>query len=262
MEPSVVILLDDEDSEEVIDEKLAEKLQKESDYQYALDLAKMQSQPIPKTVIESNHDPFVDVFALFRHYNISYFSSKLDSVVLQWSNRMTLCAGLCVYTSTNGACTIKLSEPLLKFRPNTDVINTLIHEMIHAYLFMIKCNDNHNDHGVEFTKKMNEINQKEGTNITVFHNFNDEVEFYRTHWWKCDKCNNIIKRSINRAPNKYDNGWYDHLRECGGNYIKIKEPEDYAEKKKNRGKKRKRDDSETPSPVSYTHLTLPTTPYV
>jgi hypothetical protein len=27
-----------------------------------------------------------------------------------------------------------------------------------------------------------------GTNITVFHNFHDEVEVHREHWWKCDVC--------------------------------------------------------------------------
>ena len=29
------------------------------------------------------------------------------------------------------------------------------------------------------------INQASGASITVYHTFNDEVDVYRTHWWKC-----------------------------------------------------------------------------
>jgi hypothetical protein len=95
---------------------------------------------------------------------------------------------------------------------------------------------------------MNEIN-KGGHNITVFHNFHDEVNLYRQHWWQCDKCKNIVKRAMNRAPSPND-PWYaeisllykekyidlvirwpSHERKCGGKYVKIKEPEDYGKKK-------------------------------
>lgn len=33
---------------------------------------------------------------------------------------------------------IKLSEPILKFRPTKDLKEVLLHEMIHAYLFLNK----------------------------------------------------------------------------------------------------------------------------
>ena len=36
------------------------------------------------------------------------------------------CAGLCCYEGAGGLCTIKLSEPLLKFRPRSDLVNTLL----------------------------------------------------------------------------------------------------------------------------------------
>lgn len=39
--------------------------------------------------------------------------------------------------------------------------------MIHAYLFMTHNNKDRNDHGPEFHKHMNRINQAAGTNITV-----------------------------------------------------------------------------------------------
>ena len=48
---------------------------------------------------------------------------------------MTLCAGTCKYEGQTSS-TISLSEPLLKFRTNNELKETLIHEMIHAYLFI------------------------------------------------------------------------------------------------------------------------------
>jgi hypothetical protein len=112
--------------------------------------------------------------------------------------------------------------------------------MIHAYLFVTRNNRDRDGHGPEFTKLMNEIN-KGGHNITVFHNFHDEVNLYRQHWWQCDKCKNIVKRAMNRAPSPNDPWWPSHERKCGGKYVKIKEPEDYGKKK---GKKRKRKDDD------------------
>ena len=91
---------------------------------------------------------------------------------------MTLCAGTCKYQKYNSLIT--LSEPLLKFRSNNDLKETLIHEMIHAYLFMTdyKSQQKEGGHGDEFKKIMGEINGITGLNITVYHNFNDEVEHY------------------------------------------------------------------------------------
>jgi SprT-like domain-contaning protein Spartan len=77
----------------------------------------------------------------------------LEGVEVRWSTKMTLCAGMCYCTINliiplylqqiemlldfkGGYCSVRLSEPLLKFRPRSDFINTLLHEMIHAYLFV------------------------------------------------------------------------------------------------------------------------------
>ena len=42
------------------------------------------------------------------------------------------------------------SEPLLKFRPRSDMINTLVHEMIHAFLFVTKSIQDRESHGPNF----------------------------------------------------------------------------------------------------------------
>lgn len=77
--------------------------------------------------------------------------------------------------------------------------------------------------------------------MQVYHTFHDEVDEYRRHWWRCNgPCQHkqpyygYVKRATNRAPSAHDYWWADHQKTCGGTYIKIREPENYA--KKNRGK--------------------------
>ena len=48
---------------------------------------------------------------------------------------MTLCAGTC-QMQEYGSCLITLSEPLLQYRNHNELKETLLHEMIHAYLFI------------------------------------------------------------------------------------------------------------------------------
>ena len=99
-------------------------------------------------------------------------------------------------------------------------------------------NDDHDGHGPAFHEHMYRINKKTGTNISVYHNFHDEVDSFRTHWWQCDgPCRSrkpfygLVKRSMNRVPGPNDNWWSRHQSTCGGTYTKIKEPENYGRKK-------------------------------
>lgn len=59
-------------------------------------------------------------------------------------------------------CSITLSEPLLKLRPRKDLVETLLHEMIHAYLFVTNNNQDRDGHGPEFHKHMYRINAEAG----------------------------------------------------------------------------------------------------
>lgn len=159
---------------------------------------------------------------------------------------MKLCAGTCSYS--NKLCTIRLSRPLLKYRPFSDLINTLLHEMIHAYIFLTqKYMQDRSAHGPQFRRMMDAINQKglillfplENASISVFHRFKDEVHVYRRHVWWCTvyppflskgKCKNeppfygYVRRSINRPPQKADKWWSTHSKECGGEFVKIQSP--------------------------------------
>ncbi|XP_076872580.1 DNA-dependent metalloprotease SPRTN [Brachyhypopomus gauderio] len=191
-------------------------------------------------------DPNPDVRSMFLQFNQMFFWGKLGGVEVKWSPRMTLCAGVCSYEGRGGLCSIRLSEPLLKLRPRRDLVQTLLHEMIHALLFVTQNNRDRDGHGPEFCKHMNRINQASGTKITVYHSFHDEVDVYRQHWWRCDgPCQNrkpffgYVKRAMNRAPSARDPWWEDHRRTCGGTYTKVKEPENYGKKGKSEEKKEK-----------------------
>ena len=66
-----------------------------------------------------------------------------------------------------------------------------------------------------------------------------QVNQYRTHWWRCDgPCVQrppffgIVRRAMNRPPAPRDLWWAEHKRKCGGNFVKIKEPEKIDKKKK------------------------------
>ncbi|XP_073672705.1 DNA-dependent metalloprotease SPRTN [Garra rufa] len=199
------------------------------------------SQPRPErpmSIVDESWemlDPNPDVRAMFLQFNEKFFWGKLSGVEVKWSPRMTLCAGVCSYEGRGGLCSIRLSEPLLKLRPRKDLVQTLLHEMIHALLFVTQNNRDRDGHGPEFCKHMNRINQASGTNITIYHSFHDEVDVYRQHWWRCNgPCQSrkpffgYVKRAMNRAPSARDPWWAEHQRTCGGTYTKIKEPENYG----------------------------------
>lgn len=100
-------------------------------------------------------------------------------------------------------------------------------------------------HGQNFLAKMQEINRVAGTNITVYHTFHDEVELYKKHWWRCDGTCRVqkpyfgyVKRTSNRAPGPNDFWWNQHLKNCGGKFIKVKEPEKVEKKTKTKEPKK------------------------
>lgn len=72
-------------------------------------------------------------------------------------------------------------------------------------------------HGKEFKEIMNAINLYTGLNVTIYHNFHDEVDNCRKHVWKCNGiCKDwppyygIVKRAMNRAPGPNDNWYKEH----------------------------------------------------
>lgn len=96
------------------------------------------------------------------HLILLYIGLEFKAELLCFS-----CAGVCCYEGRGGLCSIRLSTPLLKLRPRKDLVETLLHEMIHAYLFITQNNRDRDGHGPEFQKHMHRINAVAKTNITV-----------------------------------------------------------------------------------------------
>jgi hypothetical protein len=206
-----------------------------------------------------------DIYELFNHFNNLYFETKLHGVSVEWSSRrMTVAGGTC--QKVLGGAIIKLSQPLLTLRPTRDLLMVLLHEMIHAYCIVNNIRDpDPGQHGPPFRAIMDRINKSTvydphrpngGYNINVYHTMVDEVEYYKQHHWQCSKCGTLVKRSTNRPPQPADcrtriadrgSGniectdhqctFHNHLRSCGGEFIKVKEPEEYSQKNKKKSKK-------------------------
>ncbi|KNE63405.1 hypothetical protein AMAG_08537 [Allomyces macrogynus ATCC 38327] len=198
------------------------------------DVASIIAKTTPDSrVAFADEGPLLKLHERFMYYNYRYFGGKLSACEVRWSPRMTLCAGQCHYRPQERYCSVRLSVPLLQYRPKQDGIDTLLHEMIHAYLFVTDGNDDHDGHGTAFHEWMHKLNAVEpGANISVFHTFRDEVNAARKHVWKCNgPCKDrppyfgIVRRSMNRAPQPADRWWADHKRTCGGTYTKIQGPD-------------------------------------
>jgi predicted SprT family Zn-dependent metalloprotease len=199
---------------------------------YLEDLSRVQEKK-PESLLQNkkvtiNLDPDFDIWEDFQLFNMLFFENKLGCIRLEWSKRMTLCAG--IFSVRRGDAVIRLSEPLLKFRTVGEIKETLIHEMIHAWVYVLNLDmsDDASGHGMNFKLKMFDINKQTGLKITVYHSFHDEVEYHRKHVWRCNgSCQNdhpyygYVKRAMNRAPGKSDTWWQAHQEKCGGEFIKI-----------------------------------------
>ncbi|CAL8128909.1 unnamed protein product [Orchesella dallaii] len=131
-------------------------------------------------------DPTPDITHLFSLYDKEFFDGKLvGRVNVEWSQapRMSSFVGYTeyfFYQNGHRTCTIQLSEPLLSLRPRKDLVQTLLHEMIHAYLWIVEHNpDRHEEHGPRFFEWMNWINNLTGTEISVDHTFDKEVSYLK-----------------------------------------------------------------------------------
>ncbi|KAJ4296561.1 hypothetical protein N0V90_006606 [Kalmusia sp. IMI 367209] len=134
-----------------------------------------------------NGEPFVDVQELLAHYNVLYFR--------------------------------KLLIPRVEYRPRPDIINTLLHEAIHAYFFITTSwrhsrGDDGTGHGEGFQLLADAINTHGNYEITVFHTFHDEVlsvegriqRFRNPHQQKKKIEAMTKKERAGRQKNKLD-GW-------------------------------------------------------
>lgn len=106
---------------------------------------------------------------IFRECNKNFFNGKLPTPKFGLFNKKNTFATFTWNWNKKGKCPIKRQtisfSDCYDFNEN-DFIDIMAHEMIHYYIALNGIKDN-KDHGKEFTKIMNELNEKYGLNIEV-----------------------------------------------------------------------------------------------
>ncbi|NWF71859.1 MAG: SprT-like domain-containing protein [Nitrospirae bacterium] len=142
--------------------------------------------------------------------NGQYFYGALPSIVIVWSRRLTSSAGMFVShrgprprLTQDGLCPpakreIRLSLPLLLQAAQAsgdnerEIVNTLAHEMIHQWQYdTLKRRPNH---GVDFLRKMTEMNRDGALAITTYHSLQKEVLALTRFVWRCRQCGQVYRR--------------------------------------------------------------------
>eukprot|EP01084_Bolivina_argentea_P052450 96353_1 len=169
-----------------------------------------------------------DINELFMKYNGIYFDNKLDFVIVEWSDErkepinMYSNSGYCY--QIRQLCYIYLSKPILEYTSTKEIIETLIHEMIHSYLFKY---DQHkydrSDHGKRFISIMNAINYcTKGIKIDIYHYCHKELDIIKLTIFQCNGiCQKVVETPNNKPPGKHQKWWNKHKKECGGVFRKI-----------------------------------------
>ncbi len=140
--------------------------------------------------------------------NTRYYAGLLPPISIVWTRRLTSSTGM--FTSrgdprspqldTTGRShrEILLSLPLLeRLAERTpyaeqELLNTLAHEMIHQWQFdVLKRRPNH---GLDFLRKMTEINRSGAVAITTYHSLQKEVLAMSRFVWHCRNCGHIYRR--------------------------------------------------------------------
>ncbi|KAH0467779.1 hypothetical protein IEQ34_002812 [Dendrobium chrysotoxum] len=202
-------------------------------------------------------EPRPDIHELFCYYNSLYFSEALGTCILSWAPCLTSMPASCDCIE-EGLCEIQLSVPLLKSRSSTDLKNILLHEMIHAFLWIIHKNNNHSDHGSKFWNIANLINSNHkdddqrpstGYHITAHHGFQNEEDTHDARLWMCASCGDFNKGGMNGEPSPSDCfenndgddcgnilcGWHRHKKLCPGQYEKVVDVSAFKNKGKSIG---------------------------
>jgi predicted SprT family Zn-dependent metalloprotease len=146
--------------------------------------------------------------ARWHDLNTRYFSGQLPPISIAWSRRLTSSVGMFVSRggprasqdtwSGRSRREIRLSLPLLeRLAERTpyaeqELVNTLAHEMIHQWQFdVLKRRPNH---GLDFLRKMTEMNRSGEVAVTTYHSLQKEVQALSRFAWRCRDCGRVYRR--------------------------------------------------------------------
>jgi predicted SprT family Zn-dependent metalloprotease len=163
--------------------------------------------------------------AIWQQLAEMYFNSRLPTIRIEWSSRLTASAGMFVSrigprdrhappaVRQGTGRIIRLSAPLLSGQPKEELIRILAHEMIHQWEFDIR--KRRPSHGLEFRNMMHRMNQ-DGMGISIYHRLHDRVESRYRFTWNCLMCGYAYHRQRRTiVPARHRCG------QCGGRLLEF-----------------------------------------
>ncbi len=146
--------------------------------------------------------------ARWQQLNTRYFGGALQPITIRWSRRLTSSVGMftcrggprtsCADATSMSRREIRLSLPLFQQLAaqmpyaEQELMNTLAHEMIHQWQFdVLKRRPNH---GLEFLRKMTQINRSGEVAVTTYHSLEKEVMALSRFTWQCNGCGRLYRR--------------------------------------------------------------------
>jgi predicted SprT family Zn-dependent metalloprotease len=175
--------------------------------------------------------PHEELQACWRELNGQFFCGVLRPIDIVWSRRLTASVGM--FVSRRGPRMpagevgpqreIRLSLPLLErlamrtSHMKQELLNTLAHEMIHQWQFdILKRRPNH---GLDFLRKMTEMNRSGVVAITTYHSLHTEVLALSRFAWRCRDCGRIYRRQRKTIEPKRH-----HCGQCSGRLQELTAP--------------------------------------
>jgi predicted SprT family Zn-dependent metalloprotease len=165
-------------------------------------------RPTPATPVFPIPLSSEELQARWQHLNARYFAGSLKPIEIVWSQRLTASVGMFTcregpkaffpLTMSRGRREIRLSLPLFeRLAARTpyaeqELLNTLAHEMIHQWQFDVL--KRRPDHGLEFLRKMTEMNRSGEVAVTTYHSLEKEVVALSKFAWRCRDCGRLYRR--------------------------------------------------------------------
>ncbi len=169
----------------------------------------------------------------WRQLNTRYFSGALPPITIRWSRRLTSSVGMFASRGSARALQqmppgshlreIRLSLPLFERLAGRtryaeqEILNTLAHEMIHQWQFDVL--KRRPDHGLEFARKMAEMNRSGEVTITTYHSLEADVLALSRFAWRCKDCGHIYRRQRKTIHPKRH-----HCGVCHGSLQELTQP--------------------------------------
>lgn len=162
-------------------------------------------------------EPLPNLWEVFKSYNEELFSNEIKGFSVRWCSRLKSVAGKTVLRPFPK---ITLSKTLLVGREIRVMVETLLYEMIHGFLF---CTTHVNTlrHGEDFVKLMTGINQVTNLNVSILDEGGLNHIAHLQVIWQCTNCKREIVRFKRKSDQPRDATARRHSMKCRGSWVII-----------------------------------------